>query len=106
MIDIQVGNFPSVYDSSSPSDYLLIPPCVFLFLFDLSKTAHQLVVLDDKWVFHVDPIELSLVMVNTADKHVCFHVQRRKIMDVDWALLSIFISVFLCMSGHVLYERL
>ncbi len=101
LINIETWYFPAMNNAWSLSNDLIIPPSIFLFLLDLAKPTEQFVVSDHKRILHVGPTEFSLIVVNTSQEQMGFHVQRRKIVDMDNFLVPVLKFIFLSVSTNV-----
>ena len=106
LVNIQTWYFPTMNKSRSLPNNLIIPPSILFFLLDFAKPTEQFIVSDHKRILHVGPTELSLIVVDTSNEQMRFHVQRRKIVDMNNFLVPVLKFIFLSVSTNVFDESL
>ncbi len=80
---------------------MIISPSVLFLFYYLSESTQKLVIFNDEGILHVCSVKLCLIIIYATDEKMCFHVQGRKVVDMNDSLLSVLIFVFLFMSAHV-----
>lgn len=102
----QTWYFPSINQSRGFAHDLIIPPSVLFFLFHLAKPTEQLIVSDYKGILHVRSTKFSLVVIDTSQEQLSFHVQRRNVVNMNYFLLSVFEFIFLSVPTNIFDESL